>query len=110
MVRRQVSAASIAALFAQEAIGGAIFGRGHNRVHLLSSIDNYQVEILLTLALVFGGHALATALHLSGPIAIVVVGLLIGNSGRKFAMSKTREHLDNFWELIDEILNAVLFV
>ncbi len=63
------------------------------------------------MALVFGGHALASALHLSGPIAIVVAGLLIGNKGRKFAMSdKTRDHLDNFWELIDEILNAMLFV
>ncbi len=109
----EMNAASIAALFAQEAIGGAIFGFivGYIAYRMLSSIDNYQVEILLTLALVFGGHALASALHLSGPIAIVVAGLLIGNNGRKFAMSdKTREHLDNFWELIDEILNAVLFV
>lgn len=109
----EINAASIAALFAQEAIGGAIYGFviGYIAFRMLSSIDNYQVEILLTLALVFGGHALASALHLSGPIAIVVAGLLIGNSGRKFAMSdKTREHLDNFWELIDEILNAILFV
>ena len=109
----EINAASIAALFAQEAVGGAIFGFaiGYIGYRMLSSIDNYQVEILITLGLVFGGHALASALHLSGPIAIVVAGLLIGNSGRKFAMSdKTREHLDNFWELIDEILNAVLFV
>lgn len=109
----EMNAASIASLFAQEAIGGAIFGIviGYIVFRMLATIDNYQVEILLTLALVFGGHALASALHLSGPIAIVVAGLLIGNKGRKFAMSdKTREHLDNFWELIDEILNAVLFV
>ncbi|GAA0423816.1 sodium:proton antiporter [Cocleimonas flava] len=109
----EINAASIAALFAQEAVGGAIFGFviGYIAYRMLSSIDNYQVEILITLGLVFGGHALASALHLSGPIAIVIAGLLIGNSGRKFAMSdKTREHLDNFWELIDEILNAVLFV
>jgi len=109
----EINAASIAALFAQEAVGGAIFGFaiGYIGYRMLSSIDNYQVEILITLGLVFGGHALASALHLSGPIAIVVAGLLIGNSGRKFAMSdKTRDHLDNFWELIDEILNAVLFV
>ncbi|WP_299880770.1 sodium:proton antiporter [uncultured Cocleimonas sp.] len=109
----EINAASIAALFAQEAVGGAIFGFaiGYIAYRMLSSIDNYQVEILITLGLVFGGHALASALHLSGPIAIVVAGLLIGNSGRKFAMSdKTRDHLDNFWELIDEILNAVLFV
>ena len=109
----EMNAASIASLFAQEAIGGAIFGFavGYIVFRMLASIDNYQVEILLTLALVFGGYALASALHLSGPIAVVVAGLLIGNNGRKHAMSdKTREHLDNFWELIDEILNAVLFV
>ena len=109
----EVSAMSIAGLFAQEALGGAIFGLaiGYIAYRMLASIDNYQVEILLTLALVFGGYALASALHLSGPIAIVVAGLLIGNDGRKHAMSdKTREHLDNFWELIDEILNAMLFV
>ena len=109
----EVSVMSIAGLFAQEALGGAIFGLaiGYIAYRMLASIDNYQVEILLTLALVFGGYALASALHLSGPIAIVVAGLLIGNDGRKHAMSdKTREHLDNFWELIDEILNAMLFV
>ncbi len=73
--------------------------------------DGHQVEILITLALVVGGYALAQSLHLSGPIAMVVAGLLIGNHGRRLAMSdRTREHLDTFWELIDEILNAVLFV
>jgi len=78
---------------------------------MLKSVDNYQVEVLITLALVMGGYSLATALHTSGPIAIVVAGLLIGNQGRSFAMSEsTREHLDTFWELVDEILNAVLFV
>ena len=109
----EVTASSIALLFAQEALGGAVFGfiTGYIAYRLLASIDNYQVEILITLALVFGGYALASKLHLSGPIAIVVAGLMIGNSGRKYAMSdKTRLHLDNFWELIDEILNAVLFV
>ena len=74
-------------------------------------MDRYQVEILLSLALVAGGYALATALHVSAPIAMVVAGLLIGNHGRAFAMSETtRHHLDTFWELIDEVLNAVLFV
>jgi NhaP-type Na+/H+ or K+/H+ antiporter len=78
---------------------------------MLKSVDNYQVEVLLTLALVTGGYALAETLHLSAPIAIVVAGLLIGNHGRVLAMSeKTRDHLDTFWELVDEILNAVLFV
>lgn len=69
------------------------------------------MEILLTLAFVTGSYALATALHTSGPLAIVVAGLFIGNQGRHFAMSdETRKHLDTFWELLDEILNAVLFV
>jgi CPA1 family monovalent cation:H+ antiporter len=78
---------------------------------MLKSVENYQVEVLITLALVTGGFALADALHLSGPIAIVVAGLLIGNHGRMLAMSdEVRDHLDKFWELVDEILNAVLFV
>ncbi len=108
-----LDAMGVAKLFGQEAIGGAIFGYviGYITFRMLASIDNYQVEILLTLGLVLGGYALASAFHLSGPIAIVVAGLMIGNKGRKYAMSdKTREHLDNFWELIDEILNAMLFV
>jgi CPA1 family monovalent cation:H+ antiporter len=78
---------------------------------ILKSVDNYQVEILVTLALVTGGYALALSMHTSGPIAIVVAGLLIGNHGRKFAMSeRTRERLDMFWQLLDEMLNSVLFV
>jgi CPA1 family monovalent cation:H+ antiporter len=103
----------LVSLFVWEAIGGALFGLGAGWLvyRLLKSVDNYQVEILLSLALVAGGYALADALHLSGPIAMVVAGLLIGNHGRSFAMSTTTsEHLDLFWELIDEILNAVLFV
>ena len=100
-------------LFLQEAVGGAVFGLlvGWITYRMLKSVNNYQVEILLSLALVTGGYALADRLHLSGPIAMVVAGLLIGNHGRAFAMSDTtREHLDMFWELVDEILNAVLFV
>ena len=77
----EITASSIAMLFAQEAIGGAVFGFaiGYITFRMLVSIDNYQVEILLTLALVLGGYALASALHISGPIAVVVAGLLIGN-------------------------------
>lgn len=110
---QEVDPGHIAALFLQEAVGGALLGLGLGWVtyHLLKSVDQYQVEVLLTLALVVGGYTLATALHLSGPIAIVVAGLMIGNQGRKLAMSNvTRERLDTFWELVDEILNAVLFV
>lgn len=108
-----VSAAEIGALFLQEAVGGAVFGLllGGGVYLMLRQMDNYQVEILLTLALVMGGYALASALHLSGPIAVVVAGLLIGNQGRTLAMSDTtRSHLDTFWELVDEVFNAVLFV
>lgn len=108
-----VSAGDILLLFAQEAIGGVLFGltAGAITYWMLKSVDNYQVEVLLTLALVTSGYALAEYLHLSAPVAIVCAGLLIGNHGRTLAMSdKTREHLDTFWELIDEVLNAVLFV
>jgi len=109
----EVSAGEVLLIFSQEAIGGLMFGLGAGGLTywMLKSVDNYQVEVLLTLALVTGGYSLAEALHLSAPIAIVVAGLLIGNHGRVLAMSeKTRGHLDTFWELVDEILNAVLFV
>ncbi|MFQ5681860.1 MAG: cation:proton antiporter [Candidatus Binatia bacterium] len=103
----------VGVLLLQEALGGLVLGLllGWIIYQMIKSIDNYQVEILLTLALVTGGYALAAGLHTSGPLAIVAAGLLIGNQGRRFGMSdRTREHLDTFWELVDEILNAVLFV
>lgn len=99
--------------FLEEAVGGALLGvlLGYLAYRLLKSVDVYQVEILLTLALVSGGYALAEALHVSGPISMVASGLLVGNHGRTFAMSDTtRERLDAFWELIDEFLNALLFM
>ena len=78
---------------------------------MLKSVDEYQVEVLLTLAAVTGGCALARYWHISGPLAMVVTGLIIGNQGRALAMSdNTRRYLDMFRELLDEILNAVLFV
>ncbi len=100
-------------VFAQEAVGGVLLGVGLGALAywLLRSIDHYQIEVMITLAIVTGGYALASAWHLSGPIAVVVAGLMVGNHGRVLAMSDTtREHLDMFWELIDEILNAILFV
>ncbi len=100
-------------LFFQEAIGGIVFGLGLGLIgyFLLKDVNDHLVEILITLALVCGGYALAMKIHTSGPIAIVVTGLLIGNYGRRFAMSEnTRMHLDQFWELIDELLNTVLFL
>jgi len=109
----EVSAGSVVWLFLQEAVGGVLYGLGLGAVAfwMLKQVDDYSVEVLITLAVTTGGYALGEILHLSAPIAIVVAGLLIGNHGRAHAMSeRTREHLDTFWELIDEILNAVLFV
>jgi len=106
-------AAHIGILFVQEAIGGGLFGFvcGWLVLRMLKKVDNYHVEILLTLALVSGGATAAAGLHLSAPIAVVVAGLMIGNHGRRDSMSRTTvQHLDTFWELIDEILNAVLFL
>ena len=105
-------AGTIGMLFLHEAVGGVLVGAalGYGVLLMLRSIDQYQVEVMLTLALVFGGAALASRLHVSGPIAMVVAGLIIGNLGRKHAMSdETRRYVDGFWELIDEILNALLF-
>lgn len=104
---------NIPLLFVQEALGGAAFGLviGLLAYYMLNRINNYTIEILITLAMVVGGYALAMHWHTSGPLAMVVAGLLIGNKGRIFAMSEqTRAHLDTFWELLDEILNAILFV
>ncbi|MEO6192393.1 MAG: sodium:proton antiporter [Thermoanaerobaculia bacterium] len=102
-----------ARLLLQEAGGGILFGLalGYLTYRMLKSIDNYQVEVMITLAAVLGGYALADRIHVSGPLAMVVAGLLIGKHGRALAMSDTtREHVDMFWELLDEILNSVLFV
>lgn len=108
-----MSSSEIGLLLAEEIVGGIVFGLALGTIvyYLLKDVDNYQLEVMITLALVMGGYALAHTLHLSGPLAIVTAGLFIGNQGRAMAMSdKTRAHLDTFWELIDEILNAVLFV
>ena len=84
---------------------------GYAIYRVLRTIDAPQVEILITIATVVAGYALARELHLSGPLAMVAIGLLIGNEGRAHAMSpRTRERLDMFWQLLDEILNGVLFV
>lgn len=100
-------------LFAMEAGGGILLGAilGGIAYYLLKSIDNYHVEVLLTLALVTAGYRLAMAMHISGPLAMVVAGLMIGNHARESAMSdRTRKYVDTFWEIIDEVLNAVLFL
>jgi CPA1 family monovalent cation:H+ antiporter len=108
-----MTSVAVGLIFLQEALGGALlgFGAGLFAYWMLKQVDNYHVEILITLGLVTGAYALADALHLSAPIAIVVAGLLIGNHGRSFAMSETtRKNLDTFWELVDEVLNAILFL
>ena len=100
-------------LLTLEAIGGAGFGllAGGITYLLLKQVDDYKLEILLTLALATGGYALADWAGVSAPIAIVAAGLLIGNEGREKAMSeKTRTHLDVFWEVVDDVLNAMLFL
>lgn len=108
-----VSLGQVLDLLGVEVVGGLVFGgiMGWVVYRMLRTVDAYNVEILLTLAIVTGGYALAQHLHVSGPLAMVVAGLLIGNRGRSLAMSeKTVRHLDTFWELADEFLNAVLFV
>lgn len=103
----------VALLFLQEAVGGALFGllAGYVAYQAMKSIDNYHLEVILTLALVTVTYSLAGALHMSGLIAVVVAGLMIGNHGRRFAMSDTTvDRLENFWSLVDEILNALLFL
>jgi len=100
-------------LLIQETLGGSALGilLGWITYWLVRSIDSYTVEILLTLALVTGGYVLAELLHLSAPIFMVTAGLVVGNHGRNFGMSEeTLNRLDDFWELLDEILNAVLFM
>lgn len=104
---------AVLTLFAKEVLGGLLFGSaaGWIAYRMLKVVDDYKVEILLTLALAFGAYAFSSTIHISGPLAIVAAGLLIGNHGRQFAMSeKTKQHLDDFWELVDEILNIILFL
>ncbi|MDG2432806.1 sodium:proton antiporter, partial [Flavobacterium sp.] len=109
----EINISSILLLFGQEAIGGLVLGIviGYIGYKLIASIDNYQVEVLITLAVVMGGYTLAHYTHVSGPLAMVAAGLITGNHGKTLGMSDTTaEYVDKFWELIDEILNALLFV
>ncbi len=100
-------------IFLTEAVGGAVIGlaAGFIAMRGMRAIDNYSIEILITLALVTALYATAQRLHMSGPIAVVVAGLLIGNRGADTAMSEeTRTYLFQFWEVVDELLNSVLFL
>lgn len=102
-----------AILFVREALGGAALGLvlGWLTFRVMRLIDDYALEVLITLGLAFGGYELAVYLHISAPIMAVCAGLLIGDIGAKHGMSEeTRNYVDAFWKLIDEILNAVLFL
>ncbi len=100
-------------LFVQEALGGAVLGivLGWLVFRVMRLIDDYSLEVLITLGLAFGGYELAVALHVSAPIMAVCAGLFIGDVGTKHGMSEeTRKYVEAFWKMIDEILNAVLFL
>ncbi len=104
---------SIGKLFLQEAVGGLLFGvlLGYAGYYALRSIDDYKVEVMVTIAIVMGGYFVADTLHVSGPLAMVVAGLITGNKVKDEVLSDTsRDYLDKFWELVDEILNAILFL
>jgi CPA1 family monovalent cation:H+ antiporter len=109
----QISLGSISWLLAKEALGGLLLGVviGYIASKALKSMDDYIVSALITLSVVMGGYLIAHSMHISGPLTMVAAGLIIGNYGKKVAMSNlTKDYITKFWELIDEILNAVLFL
>jgi len=108
-----VTFGAVVELFFQQAVGGIGYGviLGVLALFLIKPIDDYKIEILITLAVVTGGYALAMALGISGPLAMVVAGIIIGNRGKDYSTTaRTHKRIDDFWELIDEILNALLFL
>lgn len=111
---QEIEFGEIAFLFLEEVGGGIALGLalGYLAYQLMRRIDDYEVEVLITLAVVMGGYLLASQLHFSGPLAMVVAGIMIGHERfRTSAMSEiTETYVDKFWELIDNLLNAVLFV
>ena len=109
----QVSAADVAELLVREAGGGIVLGllTGYVAYRAMRLIDDYAIEVLISLALVTGTYALALHLHVSGPLSMVAAGLFIGDRGPRYAMSeRTQGYLFALWTLIDEILNSVLFL
>ncbi|MEE9256959.1 MAG: sodium:proton antiporter [bacterium] len=108
-----ITAGGVAKLFLLEAVGGGLLGllAGAIAYRAMKSIDAHNLEVLITLALVMLTYTVAFSIHVSGPIAVVVAGLFIGNRGVRLAMSETtRDHVQKFWSLLDEILNSVLFL
>lgn len=109
----EISLSTISFLVAKEAIGGLVLGAalGYTASAAMKGIDDYIVSVLITLSVVMGGYLIAHSIHISGPLTMVAAGLIIGNYGKKVAMSDiTKDYLTKFWELIDEIMNAVLFL
>jgi len=112
-VNFDASLGSVSKLFLLEAGGGVLLGAllGFTASNVMKKIDDYKVSVLITLSIVMGGFLIAKELHFSSPLAMVIAGLIIGNFGKTAAMSETtRDYLSKFWELIDEILNAILFL
>jgi Na+:H+ antiporter len=108
----EASAPQVLLLLGTEIVGGLLVGLalGYAGFLMLRGIDSYAVEIMITLAMATAGYSVAEALHTSAPIAVVVMGLIVGNQGKQLAMSdRTREHLSSFWNLADELLNLLLF-
>jgi len=109
----EVSTSHIVILLTEEIVGGIALGLllGYVGFVMLKKIDHYQTEVLITLAMVMGGISVAPVFHFSGPLAMVVAGLFIGNKGALEAMSEeTSDYIHKFWEMVDEIFNAILFV
>ncbi|MPT35668.1 MAG: sodium:proton antiporter, partial [Flavobacterium sp.] len=108
-----LSFSHISWLIIKEALGGFLLGMalGITASKAMRKIDDYKVSVLITLSVVMGGYLIAHAMHISGPLTMVAAGLIIGNYGKKTAMSPiTKDYLNKFWELIDEIMNAILFL
>ena len=108
-----LDAAGVAELFFMEAVGGVVLGlaAGYSAYRAMKTINQHTLEVLITLSLVMATYGIALQFHVSGPLAMVVAGLFIGNHGKRFAMSETtREHMETFWSLVDEVLNSLLFV
>ena len=108
-----VTFSGVFGLLILEVVGGIALGLGMGYVayRAMQGIDEHSLEVIITLALVMGAYALAARLHMSGPLAVVIAGLFIGNHGKRFAMSEaTRQHIDTFWSVLDEVLNSLLFL
>lgn len=109
----KLSAADITVLFVREAGGGLLYGLmlGYAGYHAIRSVNKYEVEVLISMAMVMGGYLLADKLHISGPLAMVAAGIVVGNMGKASPLPDiSKKYLSKYWELIDEMLNAILFM